>query len=66
MNFLRCYIPKISRGIFSDHHLGVGVFTIQAYESRNKETKRAFARHWNGKSNVQKQTLNRLFDDYYS
>ena len=28
MHFLRCYIPKIARTTFKDHHLGVEVFTI--------------------------------------
>ena len=64
MHCLRCYIPKIARTTFKDHHLGVGVFTMQGYERRNKETKQAFARHCNGKGNVQIQTLNRLFDEY--
>ena len=64
MHCLRCYIPKIARTTFKDHHLGVGVFTMQGYERRHKETKQVFARHFNGKGNVQIQTLNRLFDEY--
>ena len=65
MHCLRCYVPKIARTTFSDHLLGVGVFTMQGCERRNKETKRAFAHYCNRKGNVQKQTLNRLFDEYY-
>ena len=65
MHYLRCYIPKLSRTKFKDHHLGVGVFTMQGCERRNKETKQVFARHCNVKGNVQIQTLSRLFDEYY-
>ena len=37
MHCLRCYVPKkIARKTFKDHHLGVGVFTID-YERRNEE-----------------------------
>ena len=36
MHCLRCYIPKIAWTKFRDHHLGVGVFTMQGYERRKK------------------------------
>ena len=42
MHCLRCYVQKIARTTFSDHLLGVGLFAMQGYESRNKQTKRAF------------------------
>ena len=37
---LHFYIPKIAKETFEENHLGVGVFTMQGYERRNKETKR--------------------------
>ena len=36
---LRYYIPHISKITFEKHHLGIGVFTMQGYERRNKESK---------------------------
>ena len=65
MHCLRCYIPRIARTAFSDHRLGVGVFNMQGYERRDKETKRALACHCNEQGTVHKKLLNRLFDDYF-
>ena len=64
MHCLQRYIPKLSRTTFKDHQLCVRVFTMQGYERRHKETKQGFARHCNGKGNVQIHMLNRLFDKY--
>ena len=61
----RCYIPKLSWTTFSDHHLSVQVFIMQGYECRKNEIKTVLAYHCNVKANVQKQTVNRLFDEYY-
>ena len=66
------FIGIASGGIFQTLHeqrsaitnLGVGVFTMQGFEHRNKE-KRESTRHCNGKGNLQKQTLYRLFDGFY-
>ena len=61
---LRYYIPKIVRKRFSDNCLGVGLFTMQGFERRNKETTKSHSRHSNGKGNVQIQTLKILYDEY--
>ena len=65
MHFLRFYIPKIAKETFEENHLGVGVFTMQGYERRNKETKRAYNRHTNGKGYFPKQTLCHLLDHFH-
>ena len=39
---LMYYIPHISKITFEKHHLGIGVFTMQGYERRNKESKNCF------------------------
>ena len=61
---LRFYIPKIAKETFKENHLGAGVFTMQGYERRNKETKRAYNRHTNGKGYFPKQTLCHLLDHF--
>ena len=65
MHCLRFYIPKIAKETFEENHLGVGVFTMQGYERRNKETKRAYNRHTNGKGYFPKQTLCHLLDHFH-
>ena len=65
MHALRCYIPRMARQTFDDHHLGIGIFTMQGYERRNKETKWCFHHHCNGKHNVLTQLLGRLHDIFY-
>ena len=39
MHVLRYYIIMIARKIFRKHTLGVGIYTMQGYERRNKELK---------------------------
>ena len=43
------YIPKIAKKTFEENHIGVGGFTMQGYERINKETRRAYNHHINGK-----------------
>ena len=33
------YLPKIARETFDKHKLGLGIFTMQGFERRNKESK---------------------------
>ena len=40
MHVLRYYLPRIASNAFSIHKCGIGVFTMQGFERRNKESKR--------------------------
>ena len=64
MHCLRCYIPQIARTTYDRHHLGVGIFTMQGYERRNKESKKIFTLYNNKRSYILTQQLNRLYDNW--
>ena len=46
------------------HHLGVGIFTIQDYKRKKKESKKIFNKYNNKRSRVLTQQLNRLHDNW--
>ena len=62
MHCLRCYTPNIAEITYKQHHLGVGIFTMQGYERRNKESKWSYSHHTNKKGNILTQNLHRLHD----
>jgi hypothetical protein len=62
---LRFYLPKIAREIYTDQGVGLGVFTMQGYERRNKESKNTLKRFTNNKGNVLIQNMKRLWDIFY-
>ena len=64
MHCLRCYIPQIARTTYDRHHLGVGIFTMQGYERRNKESKKIFALYNNKRSDILTQQLHRLYNNW--
>ena len=41
---LRFYLPKIAEDTFTKHRLGLGIFMMQGFERRNKESKNTLAR----------------------
>lgn len=41
---LRYYMPQIAEKTLSDHNLGLGIFTMQGFERRNKESKNTLKR----------------------
>ena len=59
---LRYYIPDIVSETFKKHALGVGIFTMQGFERRNKESKNCLRRFTNGKGNMLVQNMKRLCD----
>lgn len=65
LHVLRFYILHISKITLEKHQLGVGVFTMQGYERRNKESKNCFRRFNNRKGNMVTQNMKRLWDVYY-
>ena len=59
---LRYYVPKIVRTTFNRHRLGIGIFTMQGFERRNKESKNCMKRFSNNKGNVIMNNMKRLHD----
>ena len=65
MHVLRFYVPKIARTTLDKDGYGVGIFTMQGYERRNKESKNTLRRFCNGKGDILKNNMNRLYDVYH-
>jgi hypothetical protein len=59
---LRYYIPRIARITFDRHKLGVGIFTMQGFERRNKESKNCMKRFNNYKANMTIGNLDKLYN----
>ena len=66
MHILRFHIARFARITFKRHGLGVGVFTLQGYERRNKESKIIFANHTNSRGNVCLSTMKGLNNRFES
>ena len=62
LHCLRFYIPQIAEVTLKKHNLGVGIFTMQGFERRNKESKNVYKRFSNHKGNVVMSNLKRLYD----
>ena len=62
---LRFYMLQIARTTFEKHKLGLGIFTMQGFERRNKESKNTFRRFTNKKGNTLLSNLKRLWDLFY-
>lgn len=61
---LRYYMPGIARETYARHALGPGIFTMQGFERRNKESKNAMKQYSNNRGNVLIQNMKRLWDIY--
>ena len=55
-------MPNIARHTFSKHELGLGVFTMQGFERRNKESNNTFRRFNNKKGNIVVPNMKRMWD----
>ena len=62
MHTLRFYVPKLSKITFDRHGTGIGVFNMQGFERRNKESKNCMKRFSNNKGNMITNNLKRLWD----
>ena len=62
---LRFYQPKIANETRDMHNLGIGIFTMQGFEHRNKESKNTLKRFNNMKGNKLIQNIRRLWDVFY-
>ena len=56
----RYYIPKIARELFEKYGVGVGIFSMQGFERRNKESKNTLKRFCNHRGNIVVPNLKRL------
>ena len=65
LHVLRFYMPKIAKQTLEKHNLGLGIYTMQGFERRNKESKNALRRFCNGKGDILSPNLARLFDLFY-
>ena len=43
---------KLAQITYTRHKVSIGVFTLQGYERRNKESKNVFVKHSNSKGNL--------------
>ena len=66
MHVLRFYIPRIADDTFEKYNLGVGIFTMQGFERRKKESKNTLRRFSNGIGNIIVGNLKRLWDIFFS
>jgi len=59
------YMPHIADIAWERYKAGVGIFTMQGFERRNKESKNTLKRFTNKKGNIIVQNLNRLHDIFH-
>ena len=52
MHVLRFYMKRISVTTFDRHKLGLGIYSMQGYKRRNKESKNAIRRFNNHSGNL--------------
>ena len=62
LHTLRFYIPCFARITFEYHKLGIGIFNMQGFERRNKESKNCMKRFTNNVGNVIPNNLRRVWD----
>ena len=56
------YMPRLAYATFKEHKLGLGIFTMQGFERRNKESKNILKRFNNNKGNLVVSNIKRLWD----
>ena len=59
---LRFYIPRIAKITYDRHGVGVGIFTMQGFERRNKESKQCLSQSCNYRNNILPNNLGNLYD----
>ena len=58
-------MPIIAKDTLKKHNLGLGIYTMQGFERRNKESKNTLKRFSNGKGDILSPNLKRLYDVFY-
>ena len=61
---LRYYVMKIARETLAVHGVGVGLFNMQGFERRNKESKVKVKNSSNGRGNVLIHNMKKLYIDF--
>ena len=64
LHTLRYYMPVIAETTFKRHQTGVGIFSMQGFERRNKESKSSMNKHSNGTGNILISNMRRLWDKF--
>ena len=59
------YLPRIAKQTLEENGMGLGIFTMQGFERRNKESKNTLRRFSNNKGNVLTPNLKRLWDIFF-
>ena len=62
MHCLRYYVPKIALETYETHKCGIGIFNMQGFERRNKESKNCLKRFSNNSGNVVINNIARIYD----
>ena len=62
MHVLRYYIPEIALETYQKHQTGVGVYNMQGFERRNKESKDCLKKYSNKKGNYCINNIKRCYD----
>ena len=62
----RFNLAELAKITYKQHKVGIGVFTLQGYERRNKESKNVFVKHSNAKSNLCYHTMKELTQQYHT
>jgi len=57
-------MPKFANDNWNKHKLPLGIYTMQGFERRNKESKNIFRKHSNNKANPCKQIMPFLVDTF--
>ena len=65
LHVLRFYLPQIAKKTLDEHQCGLGIFTMQGFEHRNKQSKNIKKRFTNSKGNVLASILRRLWDRFH-
>ena len=59
---LFCCYPCLMQKNWDEHKSGTGIFTLQGFERRNKESKNSARRFCNGRNNICQKAMNRVHD----
>ena len=65
LHCLRFYISKLARQTWERHECGIGIYSMQGFERRNKESKSIMNKFNNNKQHRIPQQLRRLWDIFY-
>lgn len=65
MHVLCYYVPQIAKKTHDTYGVGMGVYTMQGYERRNKESKNTLRRFNNNRGNIVVPNLKRLWDIFH-